>query len=228
LKTVRILKVIFDCKVIPAELPAFRAAVIEKAGREHRLFHNHLGKEEYVYGYPLIQYKSVGRKPMIFCIEQGVEEVHHLFKNKSWELMIGDRPIEMKVENLKLESIKLNIWDKMIPYQIRNWVALNQENYKEFLIITSLVEKIKFLEAKFIGNIISLAKGVEWQVEREIKCTITHYNKPVPVMVKGQKIMGFNLELETNIYLPNHIGIGKNVSLGYGMIFRKEIEIKEK
>jgi hypothetical protein len=42
MKTIRILTVIFDTEIFPFETPAFRAAIIEKVGRENILFNNHL------------------------------------------------------------------------------------------------------------------------------------------------------------------------------------------
>ena len=62
---------------------------METAGRENTLFHNHLGKD-YRFSYPLIQYKRIRKKPHLFCIEDGVDEVHHFFENKQEGLMLGE------------------------------------------------------------------------------------------------------------------------------------------
>jgi hypothetical protein len=55
---VKLFVVAFDFKIEKKEIPTFRAAIIEKVGRENILFHNHLG-QDFRYGYPLIQYNEV-------------------------------------------------------------------------------------------------------------------------------------------------------------------------
>ena len=227
MKTLRILKVSFDCELAPHELPAFRAAIIEKAGREYNLFHNHLSDDEVIYRYPLIQYKILHKKPAIVCIDRGVEDIYFFFQKKNWDIKIGDKLLSLKVNTLKLDSIRLNVWEKNFTYRIRNWIALNQENYKIFKQLNSLTDKLSFLEKKFIGNILSMAKGVDWQIEKEITCKITKFEEPQLVPVKGQKLMGFNLEITTNVYLPEGIGLGKNITMGFGTIYVSKTNLNQ-
>lgn len=33
------------------------------------LFHNHLNDREFLYGYPVIQYKRIGRNPALVCVD---------------------------------------------------------------------------------------------------------------------------------------------------------------
>ena len=33
---------------------------------------------------------------------------------------------------------------------------------------------------------------------------------------KKQRLLSFNVEFETNVSLPDHIGLGKGVSVGFG------------
>ena len=80
MKKIRLLSITFDTEIKPYEIPAFRGAIIEKAGRESILFHNHLNEGAYLYKYPLIQYKMIGSKPCIMCIEHGVDEIHKFFE----------------------------------------------------------------------------------------------------------------------------------------------------
>jgi hypothetical protein len=79
LKKIRYLTVRFDALLDRHELPAFRGAIAAIAGSEHPLFHNHDDREPggVIYRYPAIQYKRVGRSPLIVCLEAGVDEIHH-------------------------------------------------------------------------------------------------------------------------------------------------------
>ncbi|MBW6461413.1 MAG: hypothetical protein K0B08_12655 [Bacteroidales bacterium] len=152
-KKIRILTVIFDTEIAGHELPAFRGAIVEKAGKESILFHNHLDSKTFLYKYPLIQYKRFGRKPGIICIDYGVDEIHKYFENDSWDIKISDRWLNMKICRLNLNQFTLQVWDRQLPYSIRNWIALNQENYRKYLEINSMQEKLIFLEKTLIANI---------------------------------------------------------------------------
>ena len=115
MKKIRILDVTFENEIAAWEVPALRGAIIETAGRENTLFHNHLNKD-YLYSYPLIQYKRIGKKPHLVCVEEGVDVVHHFFENKQEGLMLGDRLYELKVEQLNLNSFTMQVWDKSFNY----------------------------------------------------------------------------------------------------------------
>ncbi len=64
-----------------------------------------------------------------------------------------------------------------------------------------------------------------------------HFNEPVTVKVvdilqtrvipfKGIKMLAFDITFKCNVSLPNYIGLGKGVSLGFGMLHRIKAESK--
>lgn len=61
MKKIRTLTIIFEGEIKSYEIPAFRGAVIDKVGQENIIFHNHLNDNEFIYKYPLIQYKQIKR-----------------------------------------------------------------------------------------------------------------------------------------------------------------------
>jgi len=84
-KKIRVLSVLFDTELRASEIPAFRGAMVEKVGKKEILFHNHL-PDGFRYRYPLIQYKTLGRKPAIICIEEGVDQIHKYFEKTDWSI----------------------------------------------------------------------------------------------------------------------------------------------
>jgi len=213
------LKVVFNDKLRSHEIPAFRGAVAEKVGKEHLLFHQHTGKG-YRYAYPLIQYKSLGGQPALICLGEGVEEVHHFFTQRDWSIRIGDRRLDMPVETLNMNQFTLQVWNQTFTYRIKNWIALNQENYIRYQDIPHLGERINFLEQKLIGNILSFAKGIGWWIDqdKQIKVRLLDLPEPRPVKYKQVYLQGFSLSFHANVFLPNYIGLGKGVSRGYGVV----------
>lgn len=221
IKKIRVLQVRFENEIQPWEVAAFRGAVIATAGKQHILFHNHKD-DKYLYSYPLIQYKQINKRPMLMSIDQGIEEIHHFFEKMQLGIVLGDRPYELKIEQLNMNQFTMQVWDKMWDYRIRNWIALNQNNYPVYLKLEALTDKISFLENLLKANILSFAKGIGWEIEKPIEAKIKSLNDPRLISLKGLKVMSFNCDFATNVFLPNFIGLGKSVALGFGVIDQKK------
>jgi hypothetical protein len=218
MKQVRTLTVVFDNELKPFEIPAFRGAVVAKVGRENILFHHHLDDSRFLNKYPCIQYKSLGGKPAIFCLEEGVDEMYKFFTKRDWSVEVSGRNLDLKVNRLDLKQINLQVWDKQFSYRISSWIALNSENYRLYQTLKDEEEKKKFLTGKMISNIISLAKGVGWHIDKQIEINIKTILKEKPVKLKDIKVLAFDLEFSSNVFLPDNIGLGKSVSHGYGIV----------
>jgi len=217
MQKIRILEIHFDAQIKPFEVVAFRGAMVDKVGREETLFHNHLS-DGYRYRYPLIQYKSIGGKPTMMCLGEGVEQIHKYFEKRDWSIMIGDRKLEMKLATLKLNQFTMQAWEHQFNYRISNWLALNQNNVRKYNEIESLADRVSFLENLLKANILSFAKGVDWHVDRTIEVSIKQLDEPKAITYKSQKLLAFNAQFGTNVFIPNHVGLGKGVSVGFGVV----------
>jgi hypothetical protein len=218
LKKIRYLKVEFSGEIAGYEVPAFRGAMIDKVGRDHVLYHNHLDDNKFLYRYPLIQYKRNGKCPMLLCIEEGVDEVHEFFQNKDWSINISGRTIDMKIQRLDMKQFNMQVWDKSFYYKIYNWIGLNSEGYIEYESTESMADRIILLEKKLTGNILAFAKGIGWTVDKEIQVKILDVTHTKTVKHKNHKMLAFDVAFKSNVFLPKDIGLGKNVSIGFGMV----------
>jgi hypothetical protein len=83
------------------------------------------------------------------------------------------------------------------------------------------VEKLQFLERILTGNILSFAKGVTLNIDKSLNISIIRIIRGKQVSFKGVKLIALNVEFRSNFFLPNHIGLGKGVSLGFGTVREK-------
>ncbi len=218
MKNLKYLRVHFDSQLQPFEIPAFRGAIAHKVGLDESiLFHNHMG-DRLRYSYPLIQYSAINGQPAIVCLGEGVEEIHKFFAKRNWEITLSERTLDMKISRMEMQHYTMQVWNKTFSYGLKNWVALNQKSYDEYRKLDGVADQVKMLESKLIGNILSMAKGIEWTIDKTISCQITDLPSIRPVTVKGIKMLGFSLTFKTNVFLPPYIGLGNKVSLGYGTV----------
>ncbi|MCF6183080.1 MAG: CRISPR-associated endonuclease Cas6 [Bacteroidales bacterium] len=76
------------------------------------------------------------------------------------------------------------------------------------------------------ANILYFAKGIDWEISKPLELDILSIEHTKAVRLKDQKVIGFDINFRSNVFLPNYIGLGKSVSLGYGVL--REIPVKKK
>lgn len=221
---IRVVKIVFDTELKDYEIPAFRGAIIDLVGREHVIYHNHLGDDKFHYKYPVIQYKKVGRKACLVCIKEGVDEIHQFFLRNEGKIKIGNDQRTLLVENVQINSYGMDVTDQFQNYAIQKWLPINTANFKKFEEFESLIDQIQFLEKVLIGNILSMAKGLDWHVDKPIEVKITNIRNQYLSKLKGQQVLTFDLDFKTNVFLPYDMGLGKSTSLGYGTINKATIK----
>jgi hypothetical protein len=228
MRQIRILEVAFDTEIQPYQLPQFRGAIAQKAGLEHHWFHNHDNDNGGTFNrYPLIQYKLDTHKgqmrPMLLCLEEGIEEAHHFFSQPDWSVNLHGTQHTLRVARLNVNRYTLNVWQRQFNYRIHKWQPFNGENYDKYKILRGVAEKFQFLETLLHTQIHSFAKGVGWDIEQPIDLKITNSIKEEWVQFKPhQKVLAFTLDFQTNVSLPDFIGVGKGVSRGFGVLRRAQ------
>jgi hypothetical protein len=98
----------------------------------------------------------------------------------------------------------------------------DETSYEAYQQLEDEISRIHTLQTKLCGNIISFAKGISWQLpDKEtnpVKCRITSPIKQQTVKFKQTSLLAFQLNFETNVFLPPYIGLGKSPSKGYGLV----------
>ena len=222
MKELRVLTVTFDTPIDREEIGVFRGALINKVGIEHEWFHNHNNDanstHQYHYRYPLIQYKRVRNKPMLVFLDECIEEAQKLFSQADWTLDLKGKPYDVKIEDLRVHQFNVQVWEHTFKYSIRNWLPITQKNMTEFSNITRLSERITYLERKLANHLVAFAKGIGHRWEKRIEVHILNIKYESIVHLKGNKLKAFTLDFETNLFVPNYVGLGKSVSRGFGVV----------
>ena len=216
---VKTLIVLFDNKLPLNRMPLFRGAIIDLVGGDD-MYHNHK-EDSFYYRYPFIQYKRIHGQAAIFTIGPGTEQITKLLNANNFKLKMGEESETFVIEKIIPGLTFIQTWDSRFHYHLRKWVALNSENYTKYLAMETVIERTQFLQNILTGNILSMCKGLGITIEKTIECLITHIDEPHKVKYKGNSLMSFDLEFASNVSLPDYIGLGKAVSMGYGMVVMK-------
>ncbi len=184
--------------------------------KENELIHNHKD-DKFIYQYPKVQYKIVDGTPMVCGIKEGGKLIHS----------IGFETDSILIDNNKMETFQKEVITSRERFEVTNdyvnykfltpWVALNQKNIKIYEESNS-IEKEEMLKRVLIGNILSMAKGLDYNVLERIHVWINM--KECSVNLKNIPMKTFKGSFKVNFHIPDYLGIGKSVSRGFGTIKR--------
>ena len=226
---IRTLTILTDIEIQQKEVPLFRGAILNSLeGRADILFHNHEGGEKLRYAYPLIQYKRLGGKAAIVCIDKGADIIGQFLTESNGSLRVGERDVKWDTMRLQPARLLVQTWKNPFNYHISRWLPLNTKNYQLFQNTEGLVERISLLEKILKGNLLSMLKGLGIHLEQELTVKITKLSDPFVLYNKGVGLTAFNADFQCNLTIPNNVGIGKNASIGFGVVHLKQKEESEK
>ena len=73
-----------------------------------------------------------------------------------------------------------------------------------------------------------MLKGLDIHLEKELLVKITQLSDPYLIYNKGVGMMAFNADFISNLSIPNNLGVGKNASIGCGVVHQEKKVIKDK
>lgn len=220
---IEVLSVMLDVRLKDIELPFLRGALISKVSNSGTLFHGHL-PDGLRYSYPLIQYKKLGEYATVVALQEAVPQLAELLLENTVpiKLRLGRRLVCASVSDVFRQNIDMSVSTAMRTFEISRWLPLNQENYDAYCTMDSLADKLAFLENLLLGNILSFAKGVGVFFEEQVRVSIVYILSTGTFKYKGVEMLGFDIQFRTNVRLPEFIGLGKGVSLGFGTIMSED------
>ena len=215
--TIKTLTILFSNKIAQRDLVSFRGAIISALSEKNVLFHNHL-EEGFRYSYPLIQYKRICGKAAIVGIGEGTTILNEILSSGQITLKMKRKEIVFHVEEKIAEEVNVLFSTEMHSYQLHQWIPLNSENYEIYNSSESLAFRLTLLEKILVGNLISFVKGLGIHLDQQINVSITQLKHEKVIKYKEVGLTCFDITFKTNIVLPEHIGLGKSSSTGFGVL----------
>lgn len=186
---------------------------------QYDILHNHKKDGSLLYLYPRVQYRVLEGEGYIVGIEEGVpliQLLEHEIEN------ITLKGIDYKIIQKQIISgnVQFGVTTSYINYLfIKPWLALNEQNYQDYMKSGTKDKKVKILNAILKGNILSLSKSLGYVVTEQIKIGSLNI-KETECFLKGTPMLGFLGTFSVNFEIPDYWGIGKSVSRGFGTVTR--------
>jgi len=227
-KYIRTLTINYDLPISYKEIPLFRGAVLNCMGdKANLLYHNHTGDDTFRYAYPLIQYKRINGNAAMVCVEEGADVIGQFISESGGTLRIGEREVKCTTNKIVPARILIQTWNTLFTYHLRRWLPLNTKNYHLYKMTDDENERLSMLENILKANLLSMLKGLGIYLEEEIVVKITQLSEPHIIYNKGVGLMAFDADFTCNLSIPNNLGIGKNASIGCGVVYQERLSKTE-
>ena len=183
------------------------------------MLHHHETEGKLRYAYPKVQFKVIDRTAHVLGFAEGAALVTRLWSEVD-QTQIGTEVLPVLEAGLIRRRECLGKTEIPLLYRFRTpWLGLNQENHFLYEARSDATTRLALLERAMVGNCLSLAKGFRHWVEGRIIADCRGL-KPVPAGLKGVAMVGFVGTFRVNFQIPDHAGIGKSVSRGFGTVER--------
>jgi|GEM_PF-888110 len=213
---IRTFDLTFSLRIYPRQLPHWRGAFIEMAGKENDLFHNHDQGNGNHYRYPLIQYRVNKGKAGIFAINEGVDALQDVLFSTDWKINWNGKPLALSVSNPKKGNHMLQMTDTLRHYKLFKYLPFNADNYQAWLRCRNLTERIALLERVLASHHIAFFADIGWRLPERLEISLQNIQLTQTVKCHDVPMLAFNLTYAANVLLPTGLALGKAVSHGFG------------
>ncbi|MEN0005358.1 MAG: CRISPR-associated endonuclease Cas6 [Bacteroidota bacterium] len=210
-----ILHLIFEQAIAPKDLSLFSTTLLSQwsdAGELPSL------RRDRSAGYPNIQFKVrhyFGHcRPMLFAMGM---EAQFLFD----ALQAGYTTLPAAIADMRLLQLRLGTRKHFFDYQLFNYKALNATYAKQYALLTNQPSQVAFLHSCLQQHLGSLLEGLG-MVPSGILLRDIRLRRRKCIRWKGRSEYGFDLQFTTNVFLPEYIGVGRDVRCGFGVVRRGE------
>ncbi len=184
------------------------------------LLHNHeANSDKVIYRYPAVQFKIHDCLAIHAYKGEGIEVLKELFLEAE-NIVIEGQVLTVNSKEIEVREVEFGEDGETYVYEfVTPWIALNQQNFRDFLSLETDIERKEKLHAILINNIISFCKFAGYTVGNRL--AVKSNFKPVSTNLKGKTHLAFMGEFMVNFCLPDLLGLGKSTSRGYGNVLRK-------
>jgi hypothetical protein len=186
------------------------------------LLHHHNADGSLRYDYPRVQFKVLDRTAHLIGFAEGGDLVTRLWSEVD-QASLGGEDLPVLEAGLTRQRAVLGEAAEPVTYRFRTpWLGLNQENFRAYDADQDPPRRRALLERVLVGNCLALAKAFGHRVKVRLTADASGL-RPWTARLKGVAMLGFVGTFRINFFIPDHAGIGKSVSRGFGTVERNVV-----
>ena len=208
-------------------------AVFERAGISPQLFHNHTtalhaGEEAAAlppddpgrsFDYPLVQYKIGRRRAGLFGIGEGAIALQLWLALAGDHLLVEGKPYDLQIARHFHHQWKPALSPAVQRYRLNRWLPLSAKNHKKWKNSPRLHDRVHLLEGALWGHLCHLCEGLNIDLPKSgLELYLSSIDHSTYANCYGFQKLALDITFESNFPLPESIGLGQGVTLGFGKV----------
>ncbi len=172
----------------------------------------------FIHRYPVLQCKLIKGNLMITAISQGADCLYRLTHGQE-VLGTGEGTCRITARDPAIRPEPFGVSDAVITYEfLTPWLALNHQHTKKFYDLSGKPQRDAFMKNLLAAHLRTLVKSLDYQVTVPLICEAkVRFRRD---RIGRENMMVFLGKFQTNLDIPDYLGIGRSVSQGYGTIKR--------
>jgi hypothetical protein len=178
----------------------------------------HRNDAGFIHRYPVLQCKQIRGDLMVTGVCQGADCLYRITLEQT-ELGAGESACLITARDPAIRSERFGISDDVITYEfLTPWLALNQQHAKKFYDLSGKPQRDAFMHNLLTDQLQTLAKSLDYDETAPISCDVkVRFRRD---RIGRENMMVFLGRFQTNLRIPDYLGIGRSVSAGFGTIKR--------
>jgi hypothetical protein len=170
----------------------------------------------HIHRYPVIQCKQVKNSLLVIGIGQGADLLWAVSSNGN-ELLTGQSTCTIIKRDQEIRNEKVGISESLQRYEfLTPWIALNQQNAKKFYDLKGKPERDAFMQKILNGALSTFARSIDCDLREPLICrSKVRFRRE---RIHDENVMVFLGTFETNLRVPDYLGIGQSISKGFGTL----------
>lgn len=172
---------------------------------------------EAAFQYPRVQFKVHDSNAWLVGVKEGSELLKQLWEDVD-EGRLGSEEMEVVDAELETRTEEIDSVAEPLTYRfLTPWLALNEKNFRSYT--GSFNQKFRKDELSRIlaGNCLGMAKCLGIRFADRITADCSKLTS-VKTRLNGKGMIGFVGRFQINLRIPEHLGLGKSVARGFGMV----------
>jgi hypothetical protein len=181
------------------------------------LMHNHDSEGRLIYEYPRVQLKVLDRTAVLIGINEGSQLLQRLWLDID-PTTLGSKDLEVLETQFETRQEQISVTAEPLEYRFSTpWLALNPKNFQSYVGSRNQRFRKDELSRILVGNCLGLAKSLGIRFADHIAADCRGLTS-IKTLVNGNGMIGFVGKFSVNLTIPEHLGLGKSVSRGFGTV----------
>ena len=170
----------------------------------------------FIHRYPALQCKMIKNALMVVGINEGADVLERISRSRQ-KILPGEITCSIVARDTGIREEPFGISGIMTTYEfLTPWLALNQQNTKKFYELEGKPERDAFLMKILSGGLLILSKSLGYQPPGPVICEEkVRFRKD---WIDNKSVMVFVGKFRTNLRIPDYLGMGQSISLGFGTV----------